>query len=92
MLHLHRSRCHVRQDLAVLRKSVRHKDTMTAMKISDFIPIKSNFKHPNLYSFQNLSFWFILKIFLKFRKFLELSRATPNNFKSFVVSITSSAY
>ena len=39
-----RSRCYVRQDFAVfnLRKNIRHKNTMTEMKISNFILIKSN--------------------------------------------------
>ena len=84
-----RSRCHVKQHLAVLalKKAFRTKNSVMETKVPDFVStmsrtIKCN--HCNklfvnqqglsahekcLHGFQNLSLGFILKIFLKFRKF-----------------------
>ena len=59
-----------------LKKSISHRNTVMEMKVSDFVKLKTykcivftDFQHTKLNPFQNLSLWFILKIFLKFRKF-----------------------
>ena len=59
-----------------LKKSISHRNTVMETKVPDFVKLNTyncivftDFQHTKLYPFQNLSLRFILKIFLKFRKF-----------------------
>ena len=58
------------------KKSISHRNTVMETKVPNFVKLKTyncivftDFQHTKLYPFQNPRFGFILKIFLKFRKF-----------------------